>query len=89
MTFTLEGANGNFPYLVSIYNAQSLITPADYVAGTTLDSRPAGTGAWKLTSYDQRAAPRSSGTPTGGAARRRSTASECVFFDATGPMVTA
>ena len=31
--FTLVGANGNFPYLVSIFNAQSLITPADYVAG--------------------------------------------------------
>ena len=40
VTFTLVGGNGNFPYLVSIYNAQTLITPADYVAGTTFDERP-------------------------------------------------
>ncbi len=53
VTFTLVGANGNFPYLVSIYNAQTLITPADYVAGTKFDERPTGTGAWKLTNYDQ------------------------------------
>ena len=52
VTFTLEGANGNFPYLVSVFNAQSLITPAAYAAGTTLDKVPAGTGAWKIESYD-------------------------------------
>ena len=45
---TLVSANGNFPYLVSVFNAQSLITPADYVAGTTLDKKPNGTGALKL-----------------------------------------
>ena len=52
VTFTLAGPNGNFPYLVSVFNAQSLITPAAYAAGTTLDKVPAGTGAWKLDSYD-------------------------------------
>ena len=28
VTFNLQGANGNFPYLVSVFNAQTLITPA-------------------------------------------------------------
>ena len=27
--FNLEGANGNFPYLVSVFNAQTLITPVE------------------------------------------------------------
>ena len=29
VTFTLIGGNGNFPYLVSIYNAQTVITGVD------------------------------------------------------------
>src|SRR5215212_717560 len=37
VTFNLAQANGNFPYLVSIFNAQSLITPKGYTTGTTLD----------------------------------------------------
>ncbi|MGI9600716.1 MAG: ABC transporter substrate-binding protein [Acidimicrobiales bacterium] len=49
---TLEEPNGNFPVLVSGFNAQSLITPADYSDGTTLDGRPEGTGAWKFESHD-------------------------------------
>ncbi len=49
---TLLEPNGNFPSLVSTYNAQSLITPADYSDGTTLDERPDGTGAWKFVSFD-------------------------------------
>jgi peptide/nickel transport system substrate-binding protein len=44
--------NGNFPVLVSIFNAQALITPADYTDGTTLDERPDGTGAWRFVSFD-------------------------------------
>ncbi len=44
--------NGNFPVLVSIFNSQALITPADYSDGTTLDARPDGTGAWKFVSFD-------------------------------------
>ena len=35
-----------------MFNAQSVITPVAYVAGTTLDKVPAGTGPWKLDSYD-------------------------------------
>ena len=48
VTMNLVSANGNFPYLVSVFNAQSLITPADYVQGTLLDKQPNGTGAWKI-----------------------------------------
>lgn len=48
----LEGANSNFPVLVSLYNPQSLITPADYADGTVLDERPAGTGPFILDSFD-------------------------------------
>lgn len=49
---SLEAPNGNFPVLVSVFNPQSLITPADYSDGTTLDARSAGTGAWVLDSFD-------------------------------------
>jgi len=48
----LDASNGNFPVLVSIFNPQSLITPVDYADGTTLDDRPAGTGAWIYESFD-------------------------------------
>ena len=67
--------NGNFPYLVSVFNAQTLITPEAYVDGhhprrgpgrhRRLEARPTST---------RRPAARSFGTTTGGAARRRSTA---------------
>ena len=50
--FTLAGPNGNFPYLVSVYNAQSVITPASYETGTTLDGTPNGTGPFKLDRFD-------------------------------------
>jgi peptide/nickel transport system substrate-binding protein len=50
--FTLLSPNGNFPYLVSVFNAQSVITPAAFEAGTTLDGSPNGTGPWKLKSFD-------------------------------------
>ena len=49
---TLIEPNGNFPVLVSTFNAQSVITPADYTDGTTLDEKPDGTGAWKFVSFD-------------------------------------
>ena len=48
---SLVSPNGNFPVLVSTFNAQSLITPASYATGTTLDGTRAGTGAWILDSY--------------------------------------
>ena len=49
---SLVEPNGNFPVLVSIFNPQSCITPADYSSGTTLDQRDEGTGAWMLDSFD-------------------------------------
>jgi peptide/nickel transport system substrate-binding protein len=48
----LDSPNGNLPVLISIYNPQSLITPADYSDGTTLDARKAGTGPWVLDSFN-------------------------------------
>ena len=36
--FSLVNPNGNFPVLISNFNAQSQITPADYETGTTLDA---------------------------------------------------
>lgn len=50
--FTLIAPDGQFPYNICHWNPQTLITPADYVTGTTLDQRPTGTGAFKLESYD-------------------------------------
>jgi peptide/nickel transport system substrate-binding protein len=49
---TLLAPDGQFPYQVSNWNPQSLITPADYAAGTTISDRPVGTGPFKLVSYD-------------------------------------
>jgi peptide/nickel transport system substrate-binding protein len=50
--FTLLSPDGQFPQQVGAYNPQSVITPKDFVLGTTLDKRPTGTGAFKLTKYD-------------------------------------
>jgi peptide/nickel transport system substrate-binding protein len=52
VVINLDKANGNLPVLLSIYNPQSLITPADYSDGTTLDARPAGSGAFMLDNFD-------------------------------------
>ena len=89
VTFNLAGGNGNFPYLVSVFNAQTLITPVDYPAGTTLDAKPNGTGAWKLKSYNQATGASFERNPDwwGGATPLDGT--EFIFFDETGPMVTA
>ena len=89
VTFTLTGGNGNFPYLVSIYNAQTLITPADYVAGTTFDQRPAGTGAWKLVNYNQQSGATFERNPDWWGGTTPLDGTEWLFFDATGPMITA
>ena len=52
VTIDLVSPNGNLPVLVSLFNPQSLVTPADYTSGTTLDERTTGTGAWVLDSFD-------------------------------------
>ena len=89
VTFTLVGGNGNFPYLVSIYNAQTLITPADYVTGTTFDQRPTGTGAWKLVNYNPQSGATFERNPDWWGGQTPLDGTEWVFFDATGPMITA
>ena len=89
VTFTLLGANGNFPYLVSVFNAQTLITPKAYVAGTTLDKSPNGTGAWKLTKYDPQTGATFARNEDWWGGKTPLDGLEFIFFDATGPMVTA
>jgi peptide/nickel transport system substrate-binding protein len=89
VTFTLLGANGNFPYLVSVFNAQTLITPKDYVAGTTLDAKPNGTGAWKLKTYNAQTGATFVRNDTWWGGKTPLDSLEFIFFDATGPMVTA
>ena len=49
---TLKNPDGQFPYQVSPYNPQSVVTPPDYEAGTLFDQQPNGTSAFKLESYD-------------------------------------
>ena len=87
--FTLVGANGNFPYLVSIFNAQAVITPKDYVAGTTLDKVPAGTGPFKLLSYDIASGAKYARNDAWWGGKTPLDGSEFTFFDDTGSMVTA
>ncbi len=87
--FTLLGANGNFPYLVSVFNAQSLITPVAYATGTTLDGMPDGTGPWKLDSYDHSTGAKYSRNETWWGGQTPLDGVEFIFFDEPGPMVTA
>ena len=89
VTFTLVGGNGNFPYLVSVFNAQTLITPAAYAAGTTLDKVPAGTGAWKLDTFNQQTGATFSRNDAWWGGKTPLDGTEFIFFDATAPMVTA
>jgi peptide/nickel transport system substrate-binding protein len=49
---TLKSANGQFPYLVSHWNPQSVMTPKSFALGTTIDKVKVGTGPFKLDSYD-------------------------------------
>jgi peptide/nickel transport system substrate-binding protein len=49
---TLLAADGQFPYLVSNWNPQSLMLPAAFPADGTLDATPVGTGPFKLAKYD-------------------------------------
>ncbi|MEJ7798915.1 MAG: ABC transporter substrate-binding protein [Ilumatobacter sp.] len=49
---TLKNPDGQFPYQVSPYNPQSVITPPGYEIGTLFDQMPNGTSAFKLDSYD-------------------------------------
>jgi peptide/nickel transport system substrate-binding protein len=89
VTMTLASPNGNFPYLVSVFNAQTVITPKAYAAGTTLDKVPAGTGAWKLKTYNTQTGASFERNPDWWGGTTPLDGIEFTFFDATGPMVTA
>jgi peptide/nickel transport system substrate-binding protein len=87
--FSLDAPNGNFPYLVSVFNAQSPITPANYEVGTTLDGTPNGTGAWKIESFDTATGARFVRSDSWWGGQTALDAVEFTFFDETGPMITA
>jgi peptide/nickel transport system substrate-binding protein len=86
---TLTGPNLNFPYLVSVFNAQSPITPAAFETGTTLDGSPNGTGPWKLTSYDAATKATFERNPDWWGGQTPLDGQEVQFFDDLGTMVTA
>jgi peptide/nickel transport system substrate-binding protein len=91
VTMNLVSANGNFPYLVSVFNAQSLITPAAYVQGTLLDKSPNGTGAWKIVegSYDIASGVKFVRNDAWWGPKTPLDGTEFTFFDDTASMVTA
>ena len=91
VTMNLVSANGNFPYLVSVFNAQSLITPADYAQGTLADKTPNGTGAWKMVegSYDIASGVKFVRNDTWWGGKTPLDGTEFTFFDDTASMVTA
>ena len=88
--FTLVGPNGNFPYLVSVFNAQTVITPVDYAIGHHARQEPERhRRRGSSTSYDP---------ATGRQVRRNDDwwggktpldGTEFQFFDDLGTMVTA
>jgi peptide/nickel transport system substrate-binding protein len=86
---TLLAPNGNFPYLVSVFNAQAVITPVAFTTGTTLDAAPNGTGPWKLTSFDAATGAEFARNDDwwGGAPPLATTTFQ--FYDDVGSMVTA
>ncbi len=86
---TLLAPNGNFPYLVSVYNAQSVITPVAYTTGTTLDQSPNGTGAWVLKSFDAATGAEFERNPDWWGGTTPLDGSVWSFFDDEGSMVTA
>lgn len=87
--FNLEAPNGNFPYLVSVFNAQTAITPVAYETGTTLDASPNGTGPWKLASFDAATGATFERNPDWWGGQTPLDGQEAQFFAELGTMVTA
>lgn len=87
--FNLEAANGNFPFLVSVFNAQGAITPVDYEVGTTLDATPNGTGPWALASFDPATGATFERNPEWWGGQTPLDTQEAQFFADLGTMVTA
>ena len=86
---SLANANGNFPYLVSVFNAQSPITPVKYETGTTLDGSPNGTGPWILDDYNANTGATFSRNPDWWGGETLLDGQEVQFFEDLGTMVTA
>jgi peptide/nickel transport system substrate-binding protein len=86
---TLLSPNGNFPYLVSVFNAQAVITPAAYTTGTTLDASPNGTGPWKLTKFDAATGAEYARNDTWWGTPPPLATTSFQFYDDVGSMVTA
>jgi peptide/nickel transport system substrate-binding protein len=87
--FNLTGPNGNLPYLVSVFNAQTPITPVDYEVGTMLQDSPNGTGPWILDSYDGNTGATFSRNPNWWGDPPPLDKQEMQFFDDFGTMTTA
>ena len=87
--FNLEQANGNLPYLVSVFNAQTPITPVEYEIGTTLDASPNGTGPWKLSTFDAATGATFERNPDWWGGETPLDGQECTFFSSLSTMVTA
>ena len=85
-----SGPNGNFPYLVSVYNAQSCITPGRLRhRDDARRQRPTAPVRSSWSSSTPPPARRSPATTPGGAARPPLDGAEFQFFDDLGAMVTA
>jgi peptide/nickel transport system substrate-binding protein len=87
--FNLATPSGSFPYLVSVFNAQTVITPVDYVLGTTLDKNSNGTGPWKLDSYDPSTGAKFSRNDAWWGGKTLLDTTEFQFFQDLNTMVTA
>lgn len=87
--FNLTGPNGNLPYLVSVFNAQTPITPVDYETGTTLQDSPNGTGPWILDEYNGNTGATFSRNPDWWGDPPPLDKQEMQFFDDFGTMTTA
>ncbi|MGH9272539.1 MAG: ABC transporter substrate-binding protein, partial [Ilumatobacteraceae bacterium] len=87
--FNLESANGNFPALVSVFNAQSVITPVGYETGTTLDASPNGTGAWRLVEFNAATGCRFERNDTWWGGQTPLDGQDYTFFEDLGTMLTA
>ncbi len=87
--FNLANANGNFPALVSCFNAQTAITPVDFEIGTTLDGSPNGTGPWMLDRFDAATGCTFVRNPDWWGGQTPLDSTDFQFFDDLGTMLTA
>ncbi len=87
--FNLANPNGNFPALVSCFNAQTAITPVDFETGMTLDGAPNGTGPWKLDRFDAATGCTFVRNPDWWGGKTPLDSTEFSFFDDLGTMLTA